>query len=323
MAGALVVSLDFELHWGVRDHTSVDGYRARLLGVRSAIPAMLDLMSRRGVHATWATVGFLLFEGRDDLASALPSPLPSYRTSALSPYGDIDALGDSEQEDPFHFAPTLVRRIAATEGQELATHTFSHFYCAEAGVSREAFEADLRAAVSTARARFGVDIHSIVFPRNQARADYLDILERVGITNFRGCQAGWMHSVAATDEQTLLRRGARLVDTYVDLSGPSRPELCGRLVNLPASAFLRPWSRRLRHLDRIRVHRIREGLRRASREDSVFHLWWHPHNFGVDLEENLRVLSAVLDTYVELKETEGMVSCTMDEAAEWFRSKAS
>ena len=58
--GALVISLDFELHWGVRDKRPVDGpYRENLLGAREAIPQMLDLFEEFGVAATWATVGFL------------------------------------------------------------------------------------------------------------------------------------------------------------------------------------------------------------------------------------------------------------------------
>ena len=42
--GAFVISLDFELHWGVRDRLgSKDSYGNSLLGARKAIPRMLDL----------------------------------------------------------------------------------------------------------------------------------------------------------------------------------------------------------------------------------------------------------------------------------------
>src|SRR2546426_12614664 len=56
-----IISLDFELFWGVRDVTTLDRYGANLRGVRDAIPAMLRLFSERGIRATWATVGFLFF----------------------------------------------------------------------------------------------------------------------------------------------------------------------------------------------------------------------------------------------------------------------
>jgi hypothetical protein len=49
----------------------------------------------------------------------------------------------------------------------------------------------------------------------------------------------------------------------------------------------------------------------AARRDMVFHLWWHPHNFGVDLAANLSFLSAIFDHYALLKERSGMRSMTM------------
>ena len=76
--GTFVVSLDFELHWGVRDHRTVAEYRENLLGVRRAIPALLALFSEFGIRATWATVGFLFFESIDELRAALPTELPRY-----------------------------------------------------------------------------------------------------------------------------------------------------------------------------------------------------------------------------------------------------
>ena len=58
--GALVISLDFELHWGMRDHTAVDpGVTRTLTASRSSVTTLADLFARREVRATWATVGLL------------------------------------------------------------------------------------------------------------------------------------------------------------------------------------------------------------------------------------------------------------------------
>ena len=127
--GVLVVSLDFELHWGVRDRWSVGDHRARLLGAREAVPAMLELFEAFGIHATWAIVGFLFFEGKRELLDALPSRRPAYVDPVLSPYAGLAAIGASERDDPFHFAPSLIRQIAHTPDQEIGTHTLSHYYC--------------------------------------------------------------------------------------------------------------------------------------------------------------------------------------------------
>src|ERR1051326_2808468 len=137
-----VISLDFELYWGVRDRVALDPYRRNLLGARKAIPALLELFAQYDIHATWATVGFLFCHGRDELLSAIPDRLPQYDDPMLSPYGSLSDLGMDEEEDPFHFAPSLIKMIAASPNQEIATHTFSHYCCLEEKQSVEAFRAD-------------------------------------------------------------------------------------------------------------------------------------------------------------------------------------
>ena len=47
----------------------------------------------------------------------------------------------------------------------------------------------------------------------------------------------------------------------------------------------------------------------------MFHLWWHPHNFGVDLQENLDVLRALLAHFRMLQGEFDMVSCSMADVA--------
>src|SRR4051794_3707314 len=74
--GVFCVSLDFELYWGVRDKLSLVEYRDNLLGVRNAIPRMLALFQEYEIHATWATVGLLFFETKQQLLRALPEIRP-------------------------------------------------------------------------------------------------------------------------------------------------------------------------------------------------------------------------------------------------------
>ncbi|HLM62313.1 MAG TPA: hypothetical protein VK308_16035, partial [Pyrinomonadaceae bacterium] len=77
--GAFVISLDFEIHWGVRDYKPSDGdYRPHLLGERQAVPAMLELFKEFEVAATWATVGFLFAKSKAELEKYKPKVLPEY-----------------------------------------------------------------------------------------------------------------------------------------------------------------------------------------------------------------------------------------------------
>lgn len=313
---ALVISLDFELHWGVRDHTSVDGYRENLLGVREAIPAMLALFERRGIAATWATVGMLFARTKRELEAAVPARLPRYVRAELSPYAAFGELGEDETKDPFHFGASLVEAIARTPRQEIATHTFSHYYCLEPGQTEEDFEADLLAARAIG-APYGDVLGSIVFPRNQENVAYRRVLERVGVKAFRSNGAHWAY-VPTSAGETPARRGFRLADAYLPLSG-ARTAAAGRhgaLVDVPASAFLRPYAPRLRRLDPVRGKRLAWAMRRAAKRREIFHLWWHPHNFGAHPRESLAFLELLLDVFDDLRRSHGMLSLGMRDAAE-------
>ena len=143
--GALVISLDFELYWGVRDKRSLAQYGRNILGGRKAIPRMLDLFAERDVGATWATVGFVFCGSKDELMEARPRLLPHYADPRLSPY-DFSAIGKDESADPYSFGQSLVQKIKQYDRQEIGTHTLSHFYCLEEGGTGQAFAADLDGA---------------------------------------------------------------------------------------------------------------------------------------------------------------------------------
>ncbi|MGH3429822.1 MAG: polysaccharide deacetylase family protein, partial [Candidatus Dormibacteraceae bacterium] len=100
---ALVISLDFELHWGVRDQVRPDGsYRAHLLGSRTVVPQLLDLFSEYGVAATWGSVGFLFAATRQELSTFSPKIRPAYANGRLDPYRE--SVGADEVSDPLHYA---------------------------------------------------------------------------------------------------------------------------------------------------------------------------------------------------------------------------
>jgi len=313
--GALVISLDFELHWGVRDTKPADGsYRKQLLGGRRVVPQLLDLFEEFGIAATWATVGFLFASNRRELERFSPALRPAYADPALDPYRE--RIGVDEAEDELHFASSLLDTIRRRPGQEIATHTFSHYYCLAPGQDRAAFQADLESAVGIARAS-GVRLRSIVFPRNQHNRAYDDLLLAAGLSCYRGNPRAWMYAAA----RPWLARSARLLDSYVDAAGPHTarwhdiPQASG-LCNVPASFFLRPCSPRGRWFDKLRHRRLVRSLEWAAAGNEIVHLWWHPENFGIHTADNLAFLRAVLEAFARLRETHGMRSLTMAEVAE-------
>jgi hypothetical protein len=314
---AFVISLDFEQHWGVYDHSSVSAYREKLDGGRRAIPRILERFASERIHASWATVGLLLCQGREDALSLYPGH-PAYQDLEIQIRDVIDRSGNSEIDDPYHYALSLAQRIAAVPGQEIATHTFSHYYCLERGPSIRDFEKDLEAAKRVA-SRHGIDLFSIVFPRNQYTAAHLAACRRQGFKAFRGNPEAGPYLPRTAAETTPMTRLTRLLDAYVEVVSSdqllSHPREEEGLVNVPASRFLRPVSRLDRQLSRLRLRRICSEMTRAAREGANYHLWWHPHNFGTYTEENLALLDAIIAHYAQLRRRYGMVSLTITEAA--------
>ncbi len=323
-SSSFVISLDFELHWGVFDHSTVNDYRANLEGTRAAITAILELFEEFSIEATWATVGFLFCESKEELLSMLPEVRPQYQNPALNPYRILDEIGENEQDGPYHFAPSVIRQIADTPGQEIATHTFSHYYCLEPGQDIECFRADIQAAMKIAAAR-GHDIKSIVFPRNQMNPDYKSVLAEAGIVAYRDSPKAWMHESSAAAGETGVRRAARLLDSYIPLTKSAMlHNLSDRSeagpVNVSGSHFLRPYNARKRIAEPLRLRRIIQLLDQAAATNKMYHLWWHPHNFGINLKENILFLRQILKHFNMLRDTKNMKSQSMASYAEDIES---
>jgi peptidoglycan/xylan/chitin deacetylase (PgdA/CDA1 family) len=314
--GAFVISLDFELHWGVRDKTSVLECRDNLLGARAAIPQLLELFRRYQIHATWATVGFLFCRNRNELLASVPTILPQYEDTDLNPYTCLDQIGVDEENDPFHFAKSLIDLIADFPGQELGSHTFSHYYCLERGQPKDSFRQDLRMARRVASSQ-GLRMKSLVFPRNQCNTEYLEICKDEGFVSYRGNLDSYCYRAADDQGSTSLpKRALRYLDAYVPISKTSYKLPKGsskQPVNIPASRFLRPYSAKLKYFERLRFRRIKNELTSAAESGEIYHLWWHPHNFGKNTSANLAFLEQILKHASHLKETTEFESLNMSE----------
>lgn len=316
MAGRFIISLDYELMWGMRDHKTVANYGDAILGGRRAIPEMLKRFKSAGVSATWATVGLLFARDRDEMIDYAPPP-PRYSNPRLSPYDAIRGeIGRDENEDKLHFGRSLLDMIAATEGQEVATHTYSHFYCLEGGPDLNDFGNDLNAAVSIARDA-GHTIRSIVFPRNQMTGDHIDVCVRAGVTAYRGPQRGYAYQSRSGAENNYFVRGLRYLDGVAPVYRPDTasplPGAAG--VNSPASRFLRPFPRQNNLYAKLHIRRICNEMKAAAIGQYDYHLWWHPHNMGRQTDQNLAGLDQILNQYRRLRDQYGMTSATMAEIA--------
>jgi peptidoglycan/xylan/chitin deacetylase (PgdA/CDA1 family) len=316
--GGLVISLDFELHWGARDHTALGPQVAATLEAsRTLVVRLSDLFAQRGVRATWATVGLLFARSAGEARAFEPSIKPRYERTELDPYGE--AIGQNEGDDPLHLAGSLVDHLARTEGQEVASHTFSHYYCLERGADDTTFRADLQSAQALATER-GVRLRSLVLPRNQWRDDLAPVVLDSGFDCIRGPQPGWANRSRRGEDTGLGVRAARLAASY---AGPALPtfgwdELLSPsgLCNIPATAFLRPTSPATRSLHALQQRRVLSALRAAATRGRIAHLWWHPQNFATHPEENVDALQQLLDEVDRLRASDGFRSMSMRDVSD-------
>lgn len=281
----VVISLDFELRWGVHDRLGlkIDEYRSNIENVRVVVPALLKLFTERGIHATWAYVGAIGCAGWNEYFERAPSP-PKYANAhlAFNPrFADIDPNGR------LYFAPELVEEIRRSRGQELGTHTFSHVYAREPGFTASDLKSDLHAASKIGIEKFGGPPISLVFPRNQIA--WLPILGQMGIGIYRSNQSGWCYDATQSRDNTISARGGRLLG---DLN-PYRSSLADMQSEVSqASLFVRfdlPYLGWVLHFERMRreIDRMKYG--------QVFHLWWHPHNLGGNLSKSFERARRIAD----------------------------
>jgi peptidoglycan/xylan/chitin deacetylase (PgdA/CDA1 family) len=306
--GIFTISLDFELFWGVRDHRTVESYGENIRNVHKVVPRLLQLFSKYNVHCTWATVGFLFFNEKKEMLSYLPSERPAYQKKEYDPYSYIE---QNELEKIYHFAPALIEQIKKTPGQEIGTHTFSHFYTLEKNTTVGQFKNDLRSAIAIAKEK-GIEIKSIVFPRNQYSDEHINACLEEGIKIYRGNELSGAYKPISRENENIFRKGVRFADTYINITGHHCHAVhTNKIINVPASRFLRPYNPKFKMFDGLKLRRIKQGIKFAARHGLVYQLWWHPHNFGKYMDENFEFLERVLKFYSQLNLEEKIESQNM------------
>jgi len=117
----------------------------------------------------------------------------------------------------------------------------------------------------------------------------------------------------------------RLIDAYVTVSGtgttPWEAVLQpSRLSDIRATRPLGPYRPDLKDLEERRMRRIRQGIRHAARNREIFHIWWHPHNFGLFPKQNMTFLRGVLEEVRHCRGEDGLLSLSMTDVDRMARA---
>lgn len=321
--GCLVVSLDFEMMWGCHDWASAEGYGATHIShVREVIERLISLFEKYNVHATFAAVGMLMFNNKEELLLSLPSNRPSYCNETMSPYKPGFIEGISKDNEYLFFASDIIEKLNNQKGIEIGTHTFSHFYCWEKGQTVDQFDSDIKSAVDAAKQK-NLTLQSIIFPKNNVSDNYLKVAAKYGLKAYRGNPEKFFN-LSKNSLEAIVQRGLRLLDNYIPLTKTTYTynslTSTEGVMNIPASRFLRPYNHSLRWFENIKVARIKREILSAARNNKIYHLWWHPHNFGKDMNKNLKILEDILKFYSKCSTKYGMHSMTMSELADFIKT---
>lgn len=314
--GIFVISLDFELYWGVRYKKKIEDYQENLDGTKGGILSLLNLFKIYNIHATWATVGFLFFNDIDHLKLNYPNKIPQYKNNKLCPYKYLEK---AEHIDPkYHFAPDIISIIAKQDGQEIGCHTFSHIYTNDPGITLDTFREDIISAKKIAESK-GIVLRSLVFPRNMVRTEYLSILRELDLSCYRGNPNNFLYYPYVNSSLLIkLQKIARLIDSYIMPFPNNRysKDACKNIkpFNIPQSRFLRPYSRH-NILNKMQLIIIYYEMMMAAKENKLYHLWWHPHNIGQHTNENIHIIKSILNYYNYFSKKYGMKSFNMIDVA--------
>ena len=309
------ISIDFELFWGFSKEFEIsDKERFKFEQTRLVLPEILQLFKDYEIAATWAIVGTLLNQNKNELLRNIIPNQPSYPDINSRNYHKMELVGEDEHSAPWHYAYSLCKHIKETAKQEIATHTYSHFYCLEKGQDRDMFEEDIYQAKNITVKKLNVQPQSIVFPRNQV--NYKDVLTKLGLKTYRGTCPHWAYRQSmGSDFYSLSKRVFRFLDRYLplinDVFNINKINKDNDLIDVQESRLLVGCNQYFKKIEPLRLNRIKKSMLKAAKENLSYHLWWHPHNFSMNQEENLIFLKEILEYYQVLKKKYDFTSYSM------------
>ena len=126
-AGLFVISIDVEMAWGAVHHGKAPVAGSLYDQERRSVAAVLALMERYEISATWAVVGHLFLDRCEPVDG---TPHPDVRRARYpwfrGDWFDVDPVS-TLAEDPWWYGADLVEAIKdCAVPQEIGSHSFSH-----------------------------------------------------------------------------------------------------------------------------------------------------------------------------------------------------
>lgn len=315
----MVLSLDFELAWGSFDRAP----RGPLLAAArwthdTGAPMLLQLLSRYGLPATWATVGALMHDGLPPAVGA------QYAASGVQPVWLSGVPRNrGEREAPQWFAPRFVERLQrCTTPQEVGLHGWSHISLGPEA-SPQLVDCELALCRKTALST-GVEGAAFVYPRN--RVGDPGQLARHGFRIYRSPDPVAFGRVSSLAQgRARVRSVALLAADALALAPPLvTPAFGAGVVSIPGSLMVR-YAAGFRGVvpDTWRHRRLALGLRHVLKRGGIFHVWLHPINLHARHPRLFCVLEAFFARVARLRDSGKLEVLTLGEIAERWHAQHS
>jgi len=156
-------------------------------------------------------------------------------------------------------------------------------------------------------------LKSLVFPRNQFNEEYISAAKKSGIKVVRSNPDVWFWKEKFSNIAPLARAWDTLFPINKTLTFNDQLSYVDNVLLLPASRFLRAYTAKEKSVQQLKMNRIKAEMLYAAKNDRYYHLWWHPHNFGNAVKENLYYLEEVLIYFKDLNRTYDFPSMSMIE----------
>lgn len=293
-----LLSLDCEGKWGMADH--INAYHEHCFttaNINSAYTQILAVLKKYNVPASFAFVSAFTqspqqFQQNKDLFYGVPK---TYHNGLAKFYQDMKTVNYEGW-----FCPSAIQRVADEGIHEIASHSCFHRAFLEEELTLEEAEYDFRASQQL----LTIKPMTFIYPRNLV--GFTGLLKKYGYIGYREGKAyktdtlGRIKNLAA--EFNILEK------SEIPLANDAE-----NLVVVPAGFFLN-WPHGLRKqvpnfMTQLRWNNI---LQHAIKNNSVVHMWFHPHNF-INHPAMLRNFTRIIENVARARDQDLISVVTMHE----------
>lgn len=283
--GVFCISIDTEMLWGRHD-LFYQPFIERTNKERQVIKDLLNLFEKYQISATWAIVGHLFLNECSPKSGKIHPEInrPNF------PWISGDWLKHDPKTNinkaPQWYGKDIVQLLKSHHSQEIGSHSFSHMIFGNKGCSYKCAESEIRTCVKLANEN-KIKLESFVFPRNSI--GHLGILNKYHFKSYRGPDSYPFKT------NNPLGKLLMLIDLLLLIPHTSNPQINNNLLEIPGNMYFLSTRGRRKFLPRkIRSLKAKSSLKQASKNNKVFHLWFHP----TDLVDNPSLLLNQLEEVI-------------------------